>query len=66
MASKRVPSDLSIAIEANPTARDHWKGFPPSHRRAYLEWIEEAKKPATRMTRIAKAVTMIAAGKGPK
>jgi uncharacterized protein YdeI (YjbR/CyaY-like superfamily) len=33
-----------------------------THRKEYRRWIAEAKRPATRETRVAKAVQMIADG----
>ncbi len=34
-----------------------------SHRKEYVRWVTEAKKPETRASRIDKAVAMIAEGK---
>jgi uncharacterized protein YdeI (YjbR/CyaY-like superfamily) len=50
------PPDLSTALAADTAARRHWDGFPPSSRRAILEWITSAKKPQTRAARIAQTV----------
>jgi len=36
-----------------------WDKFSPSHRKEYVRWIEEAKKPETRAARVAKAIGMI-------
>ena len=33
----------------------------PAHRREYLKWIGEAKRPETRAARIAKTMTLLAA-----
>jgi uncharacterized protein YdeI (YjbR/CyaY-like superfamily) len=46
------PVDLAAALDANPSARAAWDGFPRSAKRAILEWISLAKKPATRQQRI--------------
>ena len=46
------PEDLRGALDATPAAREHWDAFPPSTRRAILEWILAAKRPATRARRI--------------
>ena len=37
--------------------------FAPSHRREYVEWITEAKRPETRDKRIAQAIEMLTQGK---
>lgn len=58
-----VPPDLAAALAANAAAKATFDAFPPSHRREYLEWITEAKKPDTRARRIAQAVEMMAEGK---
>jgi uncharacterized protein YdeI (YjbR/CyaY-like superfamily) len=48
-----VPDDLAAVLEARPTAREKWDGFPPSARRAMLQWAVEARRPETRAQRIA-------------
>lgn len=50
------PADLLAAFEKTPSARSHWDAFPPSTRRGILEWILNAKRPATRSQRIAETV----------
>ena len=51
--SLAVPEDLAAALDAQPHAADHWAAFPPSSQRMILEWIRQAKRPATRAARIA-------------
>ena len=48
-----VPEDLAKALEARPSARSNWDAFPPSARRAMLQWVVEARRPETRAKRIA-------------
>jgi uncharacterized protein YdeI (YjbR/CyaY-like superfamily) len=48
-----VPDDLGSALAAAPPARANWDAFPPSARRALLEWVVQAKRPETRAKRIA-------------
>lgn len=57
-----VPPDFVAALAADPVADAAFQAMPPSHRREYVRWIDEAKKTATRTGRIAKAVTMIRTG----
>lgn len=59
-----VPDDLSAAIAANPAAASVWAAFLPGKVRDYVEWIIEAKQPATRARRIVQSVEWIAQGKG--
>ena len=47
-----IPADLGVALDAVPEARRHFERFPPSSRRAILEWILNARKPDTRARRI--------------
>lgn len=58
-----TPADLATALAANALAQEAFRDFAPSARRDYVEWIEEAKRPATRATRIATAVEWITEGK---
>jgi uncharacterized protein YdeI (YjbR/CyaY-like superfamily) len=58
-----IPDDFARALAANPTANATLTDFAPSHRREYVEWISEAKQPATRDKRIAQAIEWLAEGK---
>ena len=57
-----VPEDLGAAFDARPGAREQWDGFPPSVRRGILEWILDAKRPATRQRRIEETAARAAVG----
>ena len=58
-----VPTDLRAALARRPQARAFFKGLAPSHRREYVAWIAEAKRPETRAKRIATTLEWLAAGK---
>ncbi len=58
-----TPADVTEALEKTPGAAKRFAAFRLSHRREYLEWILEAKRPETRATRIAKTVAQVASGK---
>lgn len=58
-----LPDDLAAALENVPAARATLDGFAPSHRREYVQWVVEAKRPETRAKRIAQAVEWLAEGK---
>ncbi|MEM1268527.1 MAG: YdeI/OmpD-associated family protein [Bacteroidota bacterium] len=58
-----VPADLAKALEARPPARDEWEAFPRSTRRGILEWILNAKRPATRAKRIEETARLAQQGK---
>lgn len=59
----RVPADLAAAFKHNRKARETFEQFSPSHRRDYIEWIVDAKKPETRKRRVATAVAWLSEGK---
>ncbi len=50
------PAELKAALDATPEGRKNWDAFPRSTRRAALEWIAAAKRPATREKRIHETV----------
>lgn len=58
-----MPADFDAALDAEPAARTTWDAFGRGAHREYLEWILEAKREATRASRIAQAVAWIAEGK---
>lgn len=58
-----VPADFAAALRGVPKAKAMFEAFAPSHRREYLEWIVEAKRPDTRARRIAQTVEWLAEGK---
>ena len=58
----REPDDLSAALDARPTAREHWEAFPPSARRAMLEWLVQARTAGTRERRLDEIASRAAEG----
>lgn len=59
----KVPADLAAALKRNPDASKAFKAFSPSHRREYIEWIEEAKRPETREKRLLTTIEWLSDGK---
>jgi len=57
-----VPDDLAAAFAERPGAAEHWEAFPRSVKRGVLEWILQAKRPATRERRIAETAEKAARG----
>ncbi|MBC3783800.1 YdeI/OmpD-associated family protein [Spirosoma utsteinense] len=51
------PPDLQELLEANPVAKGFFDAFPPSAKRGILEWLLNAKTPATRTKRLLDIVT---------
>jgi uncharacterized protein YdeI (YjbR/CyaY-like superfamily) len=58
-----MPKDLAAALRRNAAARSTFDNFSPSHRRDYIEWITEAKTPATRERRLATTLVWLPEGK---
>jgi hypothetical protein len=58
-----MPADFAAALRAAPAASAQFDAFAPSHRREYLDWIIEAKRPDTRARRIAQAIEWLGEGK---
>ncbi len=54
---------FAAALAESPPAKAALEGFAPSHRREYVEWINDAKRPETRDKRIAQAIQQLAEGK---
>ncbi|MGL6291123.1 MAG: YdeI/OmpD-associated family protein [Silanimonas sp.] len=52
-----VPDDLAAALRAHPDAEAHFAAFPRSAKRGILEWIAQAKTPATRAKRVLDTAT---------
>lgn len=44
----KVPADLKRALRGSKAAQANFEKMAWSHRRRYVEWIEEAKQPETR------------------
>ena len=58
-----VPAYVERALKANPRV---WAGFqriPPSHKRAYVAWIDSAKKDETKQKRLAETIERLSAGR---
>ncbi len=59
----KTPSDLMLALKANPKALRNFQAFSESVKRHYVDWILEAKTEDTRERRIEKSIDAIAMGK---
>ncbi len=56
------PPDLLAALRARPGAEEQWQRFPPSARRALLQWIVQARTAPTRTKRIEETAARAAVG----
>ena len=57
-----VPRDLADALAADPSAKKAFAAMSFTHRREYVEWVEEAKRPETRARRISATVERVREG----
>lgn len=60
-----LPDDFQSALSLSEAASDYFERLSYSHKKRYLDHINEAKAVDTRMNRIDKAVQMLAEGKKP-
>ena len=58
-----VPDEFAVALRKNHKAGASFDGFSYSHRKEYVQWITEARRPETRARRIATAVEWLAQGR---
>lgn len=61
-AEPKVPADLKKAVFASSAARALWQAISPMNRHDWVRWVEAAKKPETRVRRVAIAVDKLNAG----
>lgn len=61
----RLPNDLARAL-ANAEAKDAFARLSFTHRREYVEWVRDAKRPETRRRRIEQTVERVRAGRPPR
>lgn len=54
-----IPADLQKALKKNKTAKAIFEKLSYTHRREYVNWIEEAKMLETRARRIEKTIEML-------
>jgi uncharacterized protein YdeI (YjbR/CyaY-like superfamily) len=53
-----IPPDLAEALAGYPVAAANFAAFPPSAKRGILQWIVQAKTPATRAKRVAETARL--------
>ena len=58
-----IPQYIQKRLQANPRVWNYFEQLAPSCRRAYIGWIDSAKREETREKRLSEAVVMLAAGK---
>lgn len=59
----RLPSYIEEQLKARSRVWKTFESLPPSGRRAYIGWIESAKKDETKQKRLREAINLLAAGR---
>jgi Bacteriocin-protection, YdeI or OmpD-Associated/Domain of unknown function (DUF1905) len=57
-----VPDDLAAALKRAPDAKEKFDRLSYTHQKEYVSWITEAKRDATRQSRVEKTISMLGAG----
>lgn len=58
-----IADDIALVFNENPEAKNLFDKMSYTHKKEYIRWIEEAKKPDTRENRKVKMIQMILDGK---
>jgi uncharacterized protein YdeI (YjbR/CyaY-like superfamily) len=58
-----IPSLIETQLKADRRAWDHFEQLAPSYRRAYIGWIDSAKREETKQKRIREAIRLLVAGR---
>jgi uncharacterized protein YdeI (YjbR/CyaY-like superfamily) len=58
-----IPRYIERVLRTNPVAWQNFRRLAPSYRRAYLGWIDSAKREDAKARRLREAVWLLAAGK---
>lgn len=59
----KLPPELRKALADEPAAKVQWAALKPAQRHDWILWIMSAKRPETRLRRIANACDRLASGK---
>lgn len=62
VSPKVIPPYIRKRLQANARAWRYFESLAPSYRRAFIAWIDAAKREETRERRIREAIRLLAAG----
>ncbi len=57
--SVQVPGDLEDLLFSNPAAKVNFGKLSYSHKKKYVDWINDAKKEETRLNRMTQAIVLL-------
>lgn len=58
-----VPADLATALAGEPSVHEFFDQLSFTHRKEWVRWIEDAKKPETRQARLTKTIDELREGR---
>ena len=58
-----LPDDLVAALAADPAAQTAFEGLAFTHRKEFVRWVAEARRPETRERRLEQTVQMVREGR---
>jgi uncharacterized protein YdeI (YjbR/CyaY-like superfamily) len=61
-----VPAELEASLARDAVARGAFERLSDSHRKEYVQWIEEAKREETRRRRIERTLELLREGRGAR
>jgi uncharacterized protein YdeI (YjbR/CyaY-like superfamily) len=64
--SELLAPDVTAAFGAEPEAKAFFEALATFYRNNYIKWIENAKRPETRIVRIEEMIELLKAGKKQK
>jgi uncharacterized protein YdeI (YjbR/CyaY-like superfamily) len=62
-SASAIPSYIEERLKTDPRAWQYFEQLAPSYRRAYICWIESAKREETKEKRLREALSLLATGK---
>lgn len=62
-SASAIPPYIEKQFKGNARAWDYFQQLAPSYRRAYIGWIDSAKREETKQRRLGEAIRLAAAGK---
>ena len=54
-----IPADLAEVLIQNKAESDYFQSLAFTHRKEYIRWITDAKRPETRASRVQKTIEML-------
>jgi uncharacterized protein YdeI (YjbR/CyaY-like superfamily) len=60
---RKIPSYIKETLKTNPGAWEQFRNLAPSYQRAYIGWIESARRDETKKKRLREALSLLSAGK---